>query len=72
MNQPDTGSPVFIVGATRTGTTLLRSILDAHPEFSVPRETEFYVLFNRYIEKQRLERLSNIKQFRELWQWYTL
>lgn len=31
----------FVVGATRSGTTLLRLMLDAHPEISIPSETHF-------------------------------
>jgi sulfotransferase family protein len=32
----------FIVGAPRSGTTLLRLMLDAHPEIAIPAETQFY------------------------------
>jgi len=36
------GPPVpFIVGVTRSGTTLLRLMLDAHPEMAIPPETHF-------------------------------
>ena len=35
-------SPVFIVGMPRSGTTLLSSILDAHPQIAVSPETHFY------------------------------
>ena len=31
----------FVVGATRSGTTLLRLMLDAHPELAIPSETHF-------------------------------
>ena len=31
----------FIVGATRSGTTLLRLMLDAHPDMAIPSETHF-------------------------------
>lgn len=33
--------PVFVVGAQRSGTTMLRLMLNAHPSFSVPFETDF-------------------------------
>ena len=33
----------FICGATRSGTTLLRLMLDAHPELAIPGETHFVV-----------------------------
>jgi hypothetical protein len=31
----------FVVGATRSGTTLLRLMLDAHPRLAIPSETHF-------------------------------
>jgi hypothetical protein len=40
----DPGFPVpFVVGAPRSGTTLLRLMLDAHPEVAIPSETHFIV-----------------------------
>lgn len=36
-----TDRPIFIVGAQRSGTTLLRLLLDAHPQLSVGPETSF-------------------------------
>lgn len=36
-------SPVFVCGAARSGTTLLRDLLDGHPELAViPHESGFY------------------------------
>lgn len=36
------GPPVpFIVGVTRSGTTLLRLMLDSHPDLAIPPETQF-------------------------------
>ena len=39
----DEGRPPapFVVGLTRSGTTLLRMMLDAHPELTIPPETHF-------------------------------
>ena len=34
-------APFFIVGCERSGTTLLRLILDAHPRLCVPTESNF-------------------------------
>jgi len=38
-----TDSPVFLVGAERSGTTLLRLMLDSHPEISFMEEFEYSV-----------------------------
>jgi len=35
--------PFFIVGAPRSGTTMLRLMLDAHPSISVPPESHFLI-----------------------------
>ena len=35
--------PVFVGGAPRSGTTLLRVMLDAHPELAIPGETRILV-----------------------------
>jgi hypothetical protein len=37
------GEPVFVVGAERSGSTLLRLMLDHHPDISVPHEYDFLV-----------------------------
>ena len=41
--EPGSGEPPapFVVGLTRSGTTLLRMMLDAHPQLTVPPETHF-------------------------------
>jgi Sulfotransferase family len=38
---PATGPPLFVVGCGRSGSTLLRLMLDAHPELAVPGESHF-------------------------------
>src|SRR3954447_26883430 len=40
VTQPDFPVP-FICGATRSGTTLMRLMLDAHPDMAIPGETHF-------------------------------
>jgi hypothetical protein len=37
-------APVFIVGAPRSGTTLLAAMLDRHPDVAVSPETDFFLL----------------------------
>jgi hypothetical protein len=41
---------VFIVGSTRSGTTLLRRMVDAHPQIAVVHETHW---ITRYFEKRK-------------------
>lgn len=38
---------VFVVGAGRSGTTLLRSMLDSHPEVAIPGESHFVATMAR-------------------------
>jgi hypothetical protein len=38
----DHESPIFVFGAPRSGTTLLRLILNAHPKISIPEEMHFF------------------------------
>ena len=38
---PSTGPPVIVLGVRRSGTTLLRVMLDRHPELAVPDESYF-------------------------------
>ena len=36
-------SPIFILGCTKSGTTLLRNLFDGHPDlFIIPFETHFF------------------------------
>lgn len=46
-------TPFFIVGAQRSGTTLLRLILNAHPLIAIPEEARFLMplLHRRYLKK---------------------
>src|SRR3954463_2695033 len=35
------GGPIFVVGTMRSGSTLFRLVLDAHPHIAIPEETGF-------------------------------
>jgi hypothetical protein len=56
----------IIVGAERSGTTLLRMMLDAHPELAIPPETHFLPTLaelsaqdDEYSREQALEAMTN-------------
>lgn len=36
-----TAGPLFVVGCARSGTTMLRKMLDAHPDLAIPPESHF-------------------------------
>lgn len=63
--------PFFIVGSARSGTTLLRLILNAHPEVAVPPESRFVVELWRGSDTVEVEdflsRLAGHKRF-ETWE----
>jgi hypothetical protein len=43
--------PIFIVGAQRSGTTMLRLMLNAHPNIAIPFESDFIPKFYRRLEE---------------------
>ncbi|MGI8607235.1 MAG: sulfotransferase, partial [Gaiellaceae bacterium] len=48
---PELKRPVFILGAHKSGTSLLRSLLDATPGFFVlPKEPHFFAYSGRWID----------------------
>jgi hypothetical protein len=50
------GAPVFIVGSMRSGTTLLRLMLNEHPQLAIPAESHFLaMLFDRFEPTARLD-----------------
>ena len=59
QTQSSTQSPIFIVGMSRSGTTLLSRMLDAHSEIAILPETWWYVV---------LDRLGCIEEFTDPWQ----
>src|SRR5918993_4574978 len=46
----------FIVGVNRSGTTLLRMMLDSHPELAIPPETHFVPALFQEIHERKKER----------------
>lgn len=42
--------PFFIVGCSRSGTTLLQALIDGHPDFAIPPESHIYVRFGPVFE----------------------
>jgi hypothetical protein len=42
--------PIFIVGAKGAGTTLLRLMLDSHPDIAIPRETGFMRAYKAQVQ----------------------
>lgn len=50
--------PVFILGAHKAGTSLLRSIFDGHPSiFAVPIEAHFFQILGRWIDYAFLKKI---------------
>src|SRR3954467_14805501 len=46
----------FIVGVPRSGTTLLRMMLDSHPEMAIPPESHFYFELLKRVNASALSR----------------
>lgn len=59
-------SPIFIVGPGRSGTTLMRSLLSAHPNISIAPETQFM----GWVE-QRADLRGSPADFDSFWKRYT-
>lgn len=51
--------PIFIVGGPRSGTTLLRNMLNRHPALAICRETSFYHYV--YIRRRNFGSLSDLR-----------
>ncbi len=52
-------APIFVVGGPRSGTTLMRNMLNRHPRIAVCRETEFFHWV--YSRRWRFGRLSDLE-----------
>ena len=52
------GAPFFIVGASRSGTTMLRLLLNAHPNIGVPKELAYFERCARFTDLENWKSLS--------------
>ncbi|MFT4544596.1 MAG: protein-tyrosine sulfotransferase [Bacteroidia bacterium] len=69
-------SPVIIVGCTKSGTTLIRSLFDGHPElFAIPFESHFFQNTGRWVEYSYRRTMPSSLSFeekkRKLLEWIT-
>ncbi|NVO01942.1 MAG: sulfotransferase [Bacteroidetes bacterium] len=70
QNNIDTIPFFFIVGRARSGTTLLRCLLDAHPEINIPLECAFIVhLSSKYGKKTNWDEESILSFYQDLQQY---
>lgn len=51
--------PFFIVGCPRSGTTLLQTLLDAHPHIAIPPESHLFVRFTAMMQCEALFETEN-------------
>src|SRR5688572_17181295 len=61
-------APIFVVGMSRSGTTLISSMLSAHPEVAISGETHF---LNRWMRERVARPDLTRKDFDRLWSRYT-
>jgi hypothetical protein len=59
--------PVFVGGCPRSGTTLLRAMLDAHPDLAIPGETR--ILVDGFRSRARWGDLQDAENRRRLARW---
>ena len=72
MNHETPSRPVFLLGAHKSGTSLLRSLLDGHPElFVLPFETHFLQLANYWVDYRLRRAQPPLRSIAETKQAYT-
>ena len=54
MSSDNHTSGVVILGSPRSGTTLLRRLLDAHPNIACPSETNVFTACGRFLRSERI------------------
>lgn len=67
MPRTHTMRPVFVGGCPRSGTTLLRSMLNSHPDLAIPHETR--ILIDGYRRRAAWGDLGNPENRRRLARW---
>jgi len=65
---PELPTP-FIVGVARSGTTLLRMMLDAHPQVAIPPETNFIPRLARACASAPMPSVCFVETLRSLHRW---
>jgi len=55
-------APIFVIGCARSGTTLVRLLLDSHPNISAGAETKFLPELERMIERANLDRKFDLQR----------
>ena len=61
-------SPIFVVGMPRSGTTLMSSLLSAHPNIAIAPETHF---LNKWVEKYNHLDLRQPDNFDKFWKHFS-
>jgi hypothetical protein len=54
VTQPFCAEGIIILGAPRSGTTLLRRLIDAHPQIACPGETNVFTACGRFLRSERI------------------
>jgi hypothetical protein len=54
LSDTNTGEGIIIIGAPRSGTTLLRRLVDAHPNITCPGETNVFRSCGRFLQSDRI------------------
>ncbi len=63
--ESDLMSPIFIIGFPRSGTTLLNTILNSHPELGVIEEKPIVNKFIKLLDEEIYSNFSNLKNLDE-------
>ena len=62
-------TPIYhIIGSWRSGTTLLRSIMDAHPNIISGQESSFVMgLYNKYHDRKNWDKVKIMEFYEDIW-----